>query len=69
MEESLRYKVKALNSQAYAAAMDLLKQEAEVVLVNPERNTIVATKLDELSADKLRKMEVTVTEEVQFHLD
>ncbi|MGR3421447.1 MAG: hypothetical protein ACU0HS_16700 [Paracoccus sp. (in: a-proteobacteria)] len=69
MDKCKRYNIKALNQEAYEAAVEILGREAQVVLMNPTRKTIAVEGLEEATAQKLREMNVSATEEVQYDLE
>lgn len=69
MDKCKRYKIKAPNQESYEAAVEILGREAQVVLTNPARNTIAVEGLEEATAQKLREMNVSATEEVQYDLE
>lgn len=69
MDETHRYKIKLTDRQAFDSALDLLERNATVLLANPGRNTIAATAIDDETADRLKDMNASITEDQQYSPD
>ena len=69
MDRSTRYKVKSPNAEIFTAALQLIEQEAKVLLTNHRRNTISATGIDEGLAERLRGMNAVIVEDTKYSLD
>ena len=69
MDLNTRYKVKAETAESFKEALRLLEQSAKVQLQNPRRNTIAVTELDEATVETLRKLPVTIEEDVPYDLE
>lgn len=69
MDPNRRYKIKAPDDIRYDQARQILREKAVVQLENAKRRTIAATRIDDDTENKLRSLEVKITEDFAYDLD